>query len=73
MRPPAVVVSSCALVAGERAHAAGRQVLHCVDQAGEVPAKAVDLQDDEHIALGQDTLTAVETRPVVPDTGASSL
>ena len=63
--------TTCIPVAGEhpQIYAAGRQVLHGVDQAGEVPAGAVELPDDEHIALAQDTLTAVETRPVVPDTG----
>ena len=39
------------------------------NQAGEVPAGAVELPGDERIALAQDTLTDVETRPVVPDTG----
>ena len=40
-RPAAVVVSICAPLAGEhpQAHAAGRQVLHGVDQLGKVPAQ----------------------------------
>ena len=67
--PPAVVVSICALVAGEQAHAAGRQVLHGVGQAGEVPAEAVELPDHEDIALPQGALAAVETGRVVADTG----
>ena len=66
-RSPAVVVSTCALVAVEQAHAAGRQFLHGVDQAGEVPAEAVELPDHEDIALPQAAQAAVETRPVVPD------
>ena len=42
-------------LAGEhpQAHAAGRQVLHGVDQVGEVPAEAVELPDDEHVALSR--------------------
>ena len=52
-----------------RPAAAGRQILHGVDQAGEVPAEAVELPDDDHIALAQGALAAVESRPVVPDTG----
>ena len=34
-----------------RADPAGRQVLHGVDQVGEVPAQPVELPDDEHVAL----------------------
>ncbi len=42
-------------LAGEnpQAHAAGRQILHRVDQVGEVPAEAVELPDDEHVVLPQ--------------------
>ena len=58
-RPPVILVSICALPRRRRAAPPtppGRQVLHGVDQAGEVPAEAVELPDDEHIALAQDTL-----------------
>ena len=56
-------------VAGEhpQAHAAGRQVLHGVDQVGEVAAEAVELPEDEHVALPQSSQAAVESRPVVAD------
>ena len=69
-RPAAVVVSTCAL-AGEhpQAHAAGRQVLRGVDQVGEVAAEAVELPDNEHIALPQSAQAVVESRAVVQDTG----
>ena len=51
-RPAAVVVSIWRPVAGEHPQAcpAGRQVLHGVDQVGEVAAEAVELPDDEHVA-----------------------
>ena len=49
-----------------QAHAAARQVLHGVDQVGEVPAEAVELSNDEHIALSQGAWAAVESRPGVP-------
>ena len=50
-----------------QAHAAGRQVLH---QMGEVAAQAVELPDDEHVALPQSAQAAVESpRPVVADAG----
>ena len=62
-RPAAVVVSH------PQTHPAGRQVLHGVDQVGEVSAEAVELPDHEHIALAQDAQAAVETRPVVADAG----
>ena len=40
-------------LAGEhpQAHLAGRQVLHGVDQMGEVAAKAVELPDDEQVVV----------------------
>ena len=52
-----------------QAHAAGRQVLHGVDQVGEGAAEAVELPDDEHVARPQGAHTAVESRAVVADAG----
>ena len=52
-----------------QAHAAGRQVLHGVDQVGEVSAEAVELPDNEHVARPERAHAAVEPRPVVADTG----
>ena len=54
-RPAAVVVSICAPWPARypQSHAAGRQVLHGVDQMGEVAAEAGELPDDEHVALAQ--------------------
>ena len=51
------------------AHAADRQVLHGVDQVGEVAAEAVELPDDEHAALPQGAHAAVESRSVVAYAG----
>ena len=71
-QPAAVVVSICApWPAGEhpQAHAAGRQVLHGVDEMGEVAAQAVELPDHEHVALPQGAQAAVESWPVVTDAG----
>ena len=45
-----------------QAHAAGRQVLHGVDQVGEVAAEAVELPDDEHVARPERAHAAVEPR-----------
>ena len=58
-------------LAGEhaQAHAAARQVVHGVDQVGEVPAESVELPDDEHVVLPQGPQAAVEPRTVVPDAG----
>ena len=58
-------------VAGEhpQAHAAGRQVLHGVDQVGEVAAEPVELPDDEHVAVPQRPQATVESRPVVANAG----
>ena len=61
------MVSIRALVAGEQAHAAGRQVLRGVDQADGVPAEAVELPDHEDIALPR--AGGCRDRPVVADTG----
>ena len=36
---------------------------------GEVPAEAVELPDDEHVALPQGAQAAVESRTVVADAG----
>ena len=44
-----------------QAHAAGRQVLHGVDQVDEGAAEAVELPDDEHIARPERAHTAVES------------
>ena len=58
-------------LAGEhpQAHLASRQVLHGVDQMGQVTAEAVELPDDEHVALAQEAQAAVEPRPVVAEAG----
>ena len=67
-------VDLCALP-GEhpQAHAAGRQVLHGVDQVGKGAAEAVELPDDEHVARPERAHTAVEPGSVVayagPDCG----
>ena len=70
-RPAAVVVSICAPWPAEypQAHAAGGQVLHGVDEMGEVATQAVELPDDEHVALPQGAQAAVESRPVVAYAG----
>ena len=52
-----------------QAHAAGRQVLHGVDQVGEIAAEAVELPDDEHVARPERAHAAVESRAVVADAG----
>ena len=52
-----------------QAHAAGRQVLHGVDQVDEVATEAVELPDDEHVARPERAHAAVESRAVVADTG----
>ena len=52
-----------------QAHAAGRQVLHGVDQVGEGAAEAVELPDHEHVARPERAHAAVEPRPVVADAG----
>ena len=52
-----------------QAHAAGRQVLHGVDQVGEGAAEAVELPDDEHVARPERAHTAVEPRAVVAYAG----
>ena len=63
-------VDLCALP-GEhpQAHAAVRQVLHGVDQVGEVAAEAVELPDNQHVARLERAHAALEPRPVVADTG----
>ena len=52
-----------------QAHAAGRQVLHGVDQVGEGTAQAVELPDNEHVARPERAHAAVESRAVVADAG----
>ena len=61
------------LVAG-KAHPAGRQVLHGVDQMRQVAAEAVELPDHDsrsnsarHVVLPQGSQAAVESRPVVAE------
>ena len=48
---------------------AGRQVLHGVDQVGEVAAEAVELPDHEYVARPERVYAAVESRSVVADAG----
>ena len=59
-------------LAGEhpQAHAAGGQVLHGVDQVGEVAAEAVELPDDERVVPAQSAQAVVESRPVVEYAGS---
>ena len=66
-----MVVSICAPcpVKHPQAHAAGRQVLHGVDQVGEVAAEAVELPDHEYVARPERAQAAVESRSVVADAG----
>ncbi len=52
-----------------QAHAAGRQVLHGVDQVGEVAAEAVEFPDHAHVARPESAHAAVESRVVVADAG----
>ena len=52
-----------------QAHAAGRQVLHSVDQVGKGAAEPVELPDDEHVARPERAQAAVESRAVVADAG----
>ena len=47
----------------------GGEILHGVDQMGEVAAEAVELPDHKHVALPQRPQAAVESRPVVADAG----
>ena len=48
-----------------QAHAAGGQILHGVDQMGEVAAETVEFPSDEYVALPQGAQAAVESGPVV--------
>ena len=61
-------------LAGEhpQAHAAGRQVLHGVDEMGEVAAQAVELPDDEHVALPQGAQAASSWRPMKSTTAGGT-
>ena len=52
-----------------QAHAAGRQVLHGVDQVGAGAAEAIELPDDEHVASPERAHAAVEPRVVVAGAG----
>ena len=52
-----------------QAHAAGRQVLHGVDQVSEGAAEAVEFPDNEHIARPERAHAAVEPLAVVADAG----
>ena len=51
-------------------HAAGREILHGVDQMGEVAAETVEFPIHEHVALPQGAQAAVESRPVVAYAGS---
>ena len=51
-------------------HAAGGEVLHGVDEMGEVAAETVEFPDHEHVALPQGAQAAVESRPVVAYAGS---
>ena len=70
-RPAAVVVSICAPLAGEhpQAHAAGGQCTVLTPDGRGCGPGAVELPDDEHVALPQGAQAAVESRPVVADAG----
>ncbi len=70
-RPAAGVVSICAALPGAhpQAHAAGRQVLHGVDQVGEGAAEAIEFPDHEHVARPERAHAAVKSRAVVADAG----
>ena len=50
-----------------RRHFRHHRQVHGVDQVGEVAAEAVELPDDEHVALPQGAQAAVESRPVLAD------
>ena len=52
-----------------QAHAAGREVLHGVDQVGEGAAEAVELPNDEHVARPERAHAAVEPRSVIAYAG----
>ena len=52
-----------------QAHAAGRQVLHEVDQVGEGAAEAVEFPDHEHVARPERAHAAVKSRAVVAYAG----
>ena len=52
-------------------HAAGVEVLHGVDQMGEVAAEAVEFPDHEHVALSQGAQAAVESGPVIAYAGSA--
>ena len=70
-RPAAVVVSICAPwpASTRRPTPRADKSLHGVDEMGEVAAQAVELPDDEHVALPQGAQAAVEFRPVVAYAG----
>ena len=72
-RPAAVVVSICAPCPASTRRPTPRvgQVLHGVDQVGEGAAEAVELPDDEHVALPQGAHAVVESRPVVAYAGSA--
>ena len=48
-----------------QAHTAGGEVLHGVDQMGEVAAEEVEFPDHQHVALPQGAQAAVESGTVV--------
>ena len=51
--------------------AASGQILHGGDQVSKVAAEAVELPDNEHVALAQGAQAAVEPRPVVAYAGSA--
>ena len=51
-------------------HAAGGEVLHGVDQMGEVTAETVEFPDHEHVGLPQGAQAAVDSGPVVAYAGS---
>ena len=53
-----------------QAHASGGEVLHGVDQMGEIAAETVELPDHEHVALPQSAQATVKSRPVVAYPGS---
>ena len=63
-QPAAVVVSICAPWP-----ASTRRPTFASRQMGQVAAEAVELPDDEHVALAQGAQVAVEPRPVVAEAG----
>ena len=53
-----------------QAHVTGREILHGVDQMGEVAAETVEFPDHEHIALPQGAQAAVKSGSAVAYAGS---